>query len=276
MTAAALGNTSDTFAANRARGQINLKVAKGAGVTRRARVHEEGSLRVRFPRVQADALEAMIINTAGGMAGGDLFGFEAEVAEEAELLVTTAAAEKVYRSLGPDTHIVVKLEVGRGARLLWLPQETIVFDGARLSRRIEVDLATDSALVLAEAVVFGRTAMGETVTHGRLVDRWRVRRAGRLVFAETLRLDGAIAGQLAEPAVARGGAAVASIVVVPGGDADVEAVRAVDRFAGEVGVSGWNGIAMVRFCARDGADLRHDMSAALSALRVPLPRLWLN
>lgn len=276
MTGAALSKTPDTFAANRADGRISLQVTASGGVTRPLRVHEAGSLRVRFPRVQSDALEAMIINTAGGMAGGDRVSFDAAMAERARLVVTTAAAEKVYRSLGPDAHIAVKLEIGPQGRLTWLPQETILFDGARLSRTIAVDLAAEASLLLAEAVVFGRSAMGERVEQGRLVDRWRVRRAGRLIFAETLRLDGAIARKLAEPAMARGGVAVATVVLVPGGDTEVEAVRAVNHFAGEVGISCWSGFVVARFCARDGAMLRHDMTTALTALRVPLPRLWLN
>ena len=99
--------------------------------------------------------------------------------------------------------IDVKLRVGAGAQLAWLPQETILFDRARLHRRIDVDLAGDASLLMAEAVVFGRSAMGETVRAGRIcIDRWRVRRDGRLVFAETVRLDGAIADKLAKPAVA--------------------------------------------------------------------------
>ena len=277
MVATALSNTSNIFAANRARGQISLKLAQSDGVTRPMRVHEEGSARVRFPHVRSDALEAVIINTAGGIAGGDRFDFEAAVEKDSRLVVTTAAAEKIYRSLRPDAYVAVKLDIGPAARLAWLPQETIMFDGARLSRTIEVDLAADAALVLAEAVVFGRSAMGETVGQGRLVDRWRVRRAGRLVFAETLHLDGDIAKKLAEPAVAHGGRAVATILMSPGDGGQVNAVRALqDDFAGEVGISCWNGLAVMRFCARDGAPLRHDMIAALTALRIPLPRLWLN
>ena len=277
MAATALSNTSNIFAANRARGQISLKLAQSDGVTRPMRIHEEGSARVRFPHVRSDALEAVIINTAGGIAGGDRFDFEAAVEKDSRLVVTTAAAEKIYRSLGPDAHLTIKLDIGPAARLAWLPQETIIFDGARLSRTIEVDLAADAALVLAEAVVFGRSAMGETVGQGRLVDRWRVRRAGRLVFAETLHLDGDIAKKLAEPAVAHGGRAVATILMSPGDGGQVNAVRALqDDFAGEVGISCWNGLMVMRFCAGDGAPLRHDMIAALTALRVPLPRLWLN
>ena len=111
-------------------------------------------------------------------------------------MVTTAAAEKIYRSPGPDADMEVALAVSAGGQLAWLPQETILFDRARLSRRIEVDLAEGASLIMAEAVVFGRAAMGETVREGRFADRWRVRRDGRLIFAESARLDGAIAETL--------------------------------------------------------------------------------
>ena len=165
-------------------------------------------------------------------------------------MVTTAAAEKVYRTLGPDSVIDVKLDVGPGATLAWLPQETILFDRARLSRGIEVDLAPDAQLLLAEAIVFGRLGMGEAVEDGTLFDRWRVRRGGRLIYAEGVRLDGPIARRLAETAVAKGGIAIATVLIVPGGDETVQAVRALqDQFIGEVGASAWNGIAAVRLCA---------------------------
>jgi urease accessory protein len=172
----------------------------------------------------------------------------------------------------------VRLEVGGGASLAWMPQETILFDGARLTRSIDVDLATDARLLLAEAIVFGRTAMGETVRDGSIADRWRVRRGGRLIHAESLRLDGVIAARLAEPAVARGRVAAATVLVVPGDDATVAAVHACGQdWRGEVGVSAWNGIALVRLCADDGAALRHDLGRVLRTLRgMPLPRLWTN
>ena len=145
------------------------------------------------------ALEAMIVNTAGGIAGGDRHDLDIRVEGGRGASVTTAAAEKVYRALGPDAEIAVKLSVGADGRLNWLPQETILFDRARLKRRIEVELARGASLVMAEAVVFGRAAMGEAVEQGTFTDRWRVRRDGRLLFAETMRLDGAIAGSWPRP-----------------------------------------------------------------------------
>jgi urease accessory protein len=212
------------------------------------------------------------------MAGGDRFNLDVTVEPKARLVVTTAAAEKVYRTINPAATIDVKLAVGAGGTLAWLPQEAILFDRSRLRRSIEIDLAEDARLVLAEAIVFGRTGMGETVDDCVLFDRWRLRRGGRLIHAEAMRLDGAVAAKLKEPAVARGGVAVATVLVVPGDDGIAASVRSLgEDFRGEVGVSAWNGLAIVRLCAADGAALRHDLVAVLAVLRgSSLPRLWLN
>ena len=275
-TAAALHSNAEIFAANRATGHIALHVAAAGGVTRRTRVHEDGSLRVRFPNAAGEALEAVIVNTGGGMAGGDRFGVDIALGEGARLIAGSAAAEKIYRSNGPDAQMDVRLDIGAGAQLAWLPQETILFDGARLSRRIDVELAEGASLLLAEAVVFGRAAMGEAMIEGLFADRWRVRRAGRLVFADSARLDGDVAARLAAPASAAGGNAIASVLIAPAGEETLAAVRALRQFTGEVGISAWNGIALARLCAKDGAALRHDLIALLAALGAAVPRLWLN
>src|SRR5262249_42190125 len=244
-----------------------------AGGRRRA---GQGPRRARSPGPRAETPAAVIVNTAGGIAGGDRHALNVDVGAGARLTVTTAAAEKVYRSLGPESVIEVRLSLGAGARLAWLPQETILFDRARLRRTIAVDLAENADLILVEAVTFGRTAMGETVRQGSLFDCWRVRRDGRLVFAETARLDGAIAERLRAPAVAAGGAAMATMLIVPGDEARLAALRQQAGWQGEVGFSVWNGLAVARFLARDGARLRQDIITALGALGTRLPRLWLN
>lgn len=270
-------NAGDIFAANRATGTIALSVTARDGGTHRETVHEAGSLRVRFPNVTADALEAVIVNTGGGMTGGDRFTIDIDVGEGARLVAGTTAAEKIYRSTGPDVTMGVSLKVARDGHLAWLPQETILFDRARLSRHIDIDLADGASLIMAEAVVFGRLAMGEAVAEGFLADRWRLRRGGKLVYADTLRLDGAIAEKLAQRAVTKGGIALATVLLAPGDESALEAVRALDeQFVGEVGISAWNGIAVARLCAEDGARLRHDLIAILSALGTAVPRLWLQ
>ena len=263
-----VADVAHTFAANRAVGSIALAVRASAGATRRSRVREEGPLRVRCPGPASAELEAVIVNTAGGVAGGDRFALGVTVEACARLVVTTAAAEKVYRTLAPEATIDVKLDVATGGALAWLPQETILFDRARLERTIEVDLAADAEFLMAEAVVFGRAGMGEVVGAGSLLDRRRVRRGGKLVHAETTRLEGDLAGKLAQAAVARGGIAVASVLAVPADEAIAAAVREASRqCCGEVGISAWNGFAVMRLVASDGATLRHDLACVLATLR---------
>ena len=269
--------TAAIFAANRARGSVKFDVHQVESITRRRHLHESGSLRVRFPSPEAEGLSAVFVNTAGGVAGGDRFEIEITAGEGSRIALTTAAAEKVYRAEGPALELEITLKAAARSHLSWLPQETILFDGARLSRRIDIDLAESASLLLAEIVVFGRIAMGERMLHGELVDRWRLWRGGKLVFAETVRLDGNIGEKLAKTAVANGGVAVGTALMVPGDEALVERVRELSSsFGGEVGISAWNGFAMARFCAQDAAELRADMIAVLRATGSALPRLWLG
>lgn len=269
--------TSVVFESNRARGAVRFDVHAREGVTRRGALHESGSLRVRFPSPEGEGLSGVFVNTAGGVAGGDNFEIEIAAAQGSQLTLTTAAAEKVYRAPGTEAQLNISLKVDAGAHLAWLPQETILFDRARVHRRFDIALDEAASLLLCEIVVFGRTAMGERMEQGEFIDRWRLRRGGRLVFAETVRLAGDIGAKLARSAVAKGGAAIGTALIVPGDETLVECIReASDSFAGEVGISAWNGFAMARFCAQDAAGLRADMMRVLARTGAALPRLWLN
>jgi urease accessory protein len=270
--------SNDIFAANRAFGRLALAVKATNGITRRAHVREEGPLRVRCPGAPSAELEAVIVNTAGGVAGGDSFVADVSVREAARLLVTSAAAEKIYRSLGPNATIELNLKVEAGASLAWLPHQTILFDRARLARSVDVALADDATLVFAEAVVFGRLGMGETVRHGLLSDNWRIYRGGRILHAEALRLEGEIACKLAHPAIGKGARAMATVLMIPADETLVARVRALSPlFRGEVAASAWKGMMVIRLCARDGAALHHDLITVMGVLRgLSLPRLWLN
>jgi urease accessory protein len=277
MTADSPNASSAIFAANRARGAVKFDVQLIDGKTRRRELHESGSLRVRFPSPEDDGLSAMFVNTAGGAAGGDRFDIDIFAGEGSRLTLTTAAAEKVYRSHGPAAELNISLKAAANAHLAWLPQETILFDRSRTSRRIDIDLDATASLVLCEIVIFGRAAMGERMLSGAFVDRWRLRRGGKLVFAETVRLDGDIGAKLNRPAIANGGVAIGTALIVPGDEALLERIReAADSFGAEVGISCWNGFAMARFCAQDAARLRADMMAVLARSGAMLPRLWLN
>lgn len=277
MFGIAEADNATIFARNRARGLIDLSVAADGERTRRQRVVEEGSFRIRFPDVSGAESEAVILNTAGGIAGGDHFSVSVTAAERTQLAITTAAAEKIYRATDAPSRIDVRLSVLPGARLRWLPQETILYDESKLHRSIEVDLAEGASLVMAEATVFGRAAMQEVVRHGELIDRWRIRRSGRLIYADTLRIRGEVDALLARPAAGGGATAFATIVIAPGDDALAAKARAcIEASQCEAGVSAWNGIAIIRLCAKDAAVLRRELISVLNHLCGALPRLWTN
>jgi urease accessory protein len=270
--------TSAIFAGNRAQGAVKFDVHHLDGLTRRRDLHESGSLRVRFPSAEDEGLSAVLVNTAGGIAGGDRLAIDIATGDAARLTVTTAAAEKIYRTDGPFAQLHIALKAEGRSHLSWLPQETILFDRARIRRQFDIELSEQASLLLCEIVVFGRLAMGERMRNGEFFDRWRLWRGGRLVFAENVRLDGDIGAKLARTAVAKGGAAVGTALIVPGDEALAERIRQLSQnFASEVGVSAWNGFAMARFCAQDASRLRADMMTVLGrASGSALPRLWLN
>ena len=264
-------------ARQRSVGCVDLAVARQGGTTRVARLSEAGASRLRLPRAVADPLEAVIINTGGGMACGDRYSVSIEALPQTDVVAATPAAERVYRSDGAEAVLEVRLAAASGARLAWLPQETILYDRARLRRRFEADLTVDATLLAFEALVLGRAASGESITDGAVEDHWRIRRAGRLVYADSLRLAGDLATLLRRPAVLGGAAALATLLYVAP-DAEARLDEARDALSGSrstAGASAWNGMLAVRFLASSVADLRHDGMRLIEALTSrPLPRVW--
>ena len=232
-------------------------------------------MKVRFPRVSGSIPEAVLINTAGGMTGGDEFGAEVELEDGAQATVTTQACERIYRSTGPLATITNRIRLWAGARLDWAPQETILFDGGRMFRRLEADLAGDAELLVSEATIFGRAAMGETIRSGTFRDRWSIRRDGKLIFADDLRFDGDIASQLKRPAILAGNGAMATVLLLaPECELLLDSVRDIVGDAG--GASAWNGRLLVRMAAPDGLSLRGILIPLLAALSAggALPKVW--
>lgn len=261
----------------RQKGIVRLVAEKSAGHTAAIDIEEASPLRLRFPRIMAsDALEAVLVNTGGGVAGGDSMKIEVETGEGAKVALTSQAAEKIYRSSGPAACIEVKLKAGPGSVLHWLPQETILFDRARAARTIEALMTADARMTICEAVIFGRSAMGEGVRNGMLRDRWRVRREGRLIFADALTLEGNIAEALKLPAIAKGGNAIATMIqIAPEAESKLDAVRA--SFEGqeiEAGASAFDGILIARIVAKNGLAMRSAILQALSAAGAVIPRAY--
>lgn len=249
---------SDALATIRAVAGVTASFSSTDGVTRLATLAEYGGYRAKFPDPVDGIVEAVVINTGGGVAGGDRIDLSFAATHGAAVRITTSSAERIYRSTGADAGIVVRLEAGPAARLTWTPQPTLLFSGARLGRRIDADMSVDARLVIAEATIFGRTASGEVMGEGLLRDHWRVRRDGRLIFADATRLDGDIGQMLARPAIAAGISGTALLLAVaPGIEDRIEAVRAaLSGRPGHFGASTWDGLLVMRGVASDMEVLR--------------------
>ena len=262
----------------RTEGSLRLGFVRDGGETRLRTLRQSGAARARFPKsVNGSPPEAVMLNTAGGLTGGDRIDVEVSLADGCEATVTSAAAEKIYRSLGDATGIAIDLQLGDGTTCSWLPQPTILFDSANLDRHTQVHMAADARLLAVEMLIYGRTAMGEDVHRGSIRDAWRVTRAGRLIFADTTRASGAVAHALDRGATLDGTRATAMLVyVAPDAGQRLDEVRALLGHASSTaGASSWNGILLVRAAARDGRDLQRDLQPVIVRLSGrPLPRVW--
>ena len=262
----------------RTEGSVRLGFVRRGAETGLDVLHQAGAARARFPSRRAGApIEAVLLNTAGGLTGGDRIDVAVSLAQGAQATITTAAAEKIYRASEGETEIGVRLVLAEQSRLAWLPQPTILFDRSRLHRRTTVELAGDAAFLGAEILIFGRQAMGEDVRRGVCRDGWRVRRDGALLFADTFRADGAIGEALDRPATLDGARAAAMLLyAAPDAAARIAGTRALlDGRDMVAGASTWDGLLLVRAMAQDGRTLLRAMAPLAEWLSEhPLPRVW--
>lgn len=269
----------------RGHGRAELAVGRRGTGSSLTHLYQRTPCRVLFPRPEADdPLTAVLVTTSGGLADGDTVSIEATAQLGAALLLTGQAAEKIYRSTGDVTEVAVSLGVADGAWLEWLPQETILFDGSRLSRRMAADVAGTGRLLAAETLVFGRSAHGERLASGLLHESWRIRADGRLAWADALRLDGDIARTLDGKAGFGGAAALATAVYVGPDAADlVPTARALAEDAScRGGATLVGGVLVARFLGGDARAVRLDLARFVGGMRhaaigLPkrVPRAWL-
>ncbi|MBH0237215.1 urease accessory protein UreD [Methylobrevis albus] len=268
------------FPLQRARGAAEVTFKAVGGTTRLDVLRQEGCCKVRLPRTHDGVPLAVLINTAGGVTGGDDLGYAVGWGAGTRATATTQAAERIYRRASGRGRIVSRLTIAADAVAEWLPQETIVFDRAGLERRLEVETTASASLTAVEQVVLGRTASGEEVREAAITDAWRVRRDGKLIYADTLRLDGDIRAALAGPATGRGGRAFATILhIAPDAEQRLEAAR--DLIAGlgadgvDAGASAFDGLLAIRLLAPGGRAIRDGVVRFLEAFRGrSLPRNW--
>ncbi|HYM02279.1 MAG TPA: urease accessory protein UreD [Stellaceae bacterium] len=280
----ALADLATTPALQRGDGAVEIAFAGRDGVTVLDHLYQRTPCRALFPRTETgEPFLATLLTTSGGLTGGDRLRIDVSAGSNAAAAVTTAAAEKLYRSLGPDTCIDIALSLEEGAWLEWLPQETILFDRARLMRRVSVKASSGGRLLAAETMVFGREARGERFSTGLLRESWRVRVGGRLVWADELRLDGDIAARLDDPMAFAGSRVMATAILVAADAADhLPAARALtEAGACRAGASVVNGVLIARFLDSRADVVRRALMRYLEGMRqaaagLPpvLPRLW--
>lgn len=259
----------------RARGR-GAVVTKRVGEKSRLQVlFQEGCGKIRLPETFSNEMEAVLINSSGGLTGGDILEWRAESGDGCALVVTTQACEKIYKAAHGTADVAVNLKIGKGAKLHWLPQESILFDRASLTRKLDVDMDEGAELIAIESVLLGRQAMGEVVEEGLIRDRWRIRQNGRLIHAEDLRLSGKVAELAKRHAVLAGHVAFATILYVgPLTEVLLPKLRAIVGSSG--GVSEWNGKLVIRLSAPDGFSMRKIIFPTLQLLRqgAAVPKVW--
>jgi urease accessory protein len=276
----------------RSRGSVRLSFRRRETKTVLDRLYQQGCCKARFPGPNARPIpEAVLINTSGGLTDGDELSTAVDWQAGTAALITTQAAESIYKSRASAAIVRTKMTVGEGATACWLPRETILFDGGRLDRATDVELSSGSRLLAAEVVVFGRTAMGEALRSGGLSERWRIRLNGRLIFADTVQIDdtshGDPATRLARPCIADGAACMATLVYV-GEDCHryLDAVRhALHGSDVTAGASDLGPLIVARLLAKNGQGARAAVARVFESLRArddaaetghpfALPRVW--
>jgi urease accessory protein len=260
------------FPMQRAHGRAFVAFAAG---NRLADLAQRGSAKAMLPRVSGGP-EVVFLNTSGGLTDGDRLGYHLDIATDCQIVATTQTAERAYASRGAAAHAEVSAQVAHGARLDWLPQETILFEDSHLQRATTINLTGDAACLLVESVVLGRHAMGESLSRARLTDRRMVTRDGRPIWAETLQItpDFLATANAALLGDARAFAVIAWIA--PQAEDALAPLRAALTHPDcQAAASAWDGKCIARILARDSWPLKQQIATALAALRQgPLPRVW--
>ena len=256
-----------------------LSVRQRDGRTRLERLYQEGAAKIRLPARGDGPLEAILINTAGGLTGDDRLAWAVEAGEDTAVTLTTQACEKIYRATTGHAEVACRISGGPGARIAWLPQETIVFERSAFRRRLDVDLAEDAEALLVEATIFGRRAMGENVRTAIFRDSWRVRCGQRLIHAEDFAIGPDVEATIGRKAGLGGAGACATVLLVgPSAATHLDTVRHIVDGAG--GASAWQvgstGKLLARLVATDGYALRERLVPLVAMLngQAGLPKTW--
>jgi urease accessory protein len=243
----------------RAEGSCRIVLGSSERGTRVMDVYQRSPIRVLFPRTAGTQVqEAVLVNTSGGIAGGDRLESSVTAMDNASIAVTTQAAEKVYRAINESAHITTILRARDAAKLAWLPQETIVFNRARVCRRTQIEVSSGSELLALEWLVLGRAAHGEKISAGDIMDSWRVRKDGRLVWADSFRATDEVFSHLSRKALLSDCTSLATLLYF--GPDLKERLQFIRDLASSLecqcAATLVGGLMVVRFAAKVSCDLR--------------------
>lgn len=266
-----------TTSLQRSFGEASVVFGMQSGQVALRRLKQVGSAKAILPKVYGSVPEVVFLNTAGGLTGGDRFSYGIDLGPGCRAVATTQTAERGYASLEGHASVDVRIVVGRAGRLDWLPQETILFNGAALRRTTSIDLAEDAAGLFLETTVLGRAAMGETVRNLSFRDTRMVRRNGRPIFSEPVLIESGILSSKGQQALLGDARALSTLVLIaPGAEDAAPALRQLITVEGVTGaVSGFDGKCIVRLMAIDGWPLRQQVLKLLRPLQGQAPpRVW--
>jgi len=268
----------------RARGLCRIAVGGSQADNEILDVFQRSPMRVMFPRISgADVKEAVLINTAGGIAGGDRLVCGVTAMAGSSIAVTTQTAERVYRALDEPARILTKLKVSDGSRLAWFPQETIIFNWARLYRVTEVEISPGAELLALEWLVFGRSAHGEQIVGGHLSDRWRVKKDGGLLWADSFHVGEKGFSDLKRRALLGNCKAIATLIYFgPELDKRLELLRGISGSLDcNCAATSVAGLIIVRLAAETSSNLKLALRALLQHLETEfesgpfrVPKMW--
>ncbi|MEM6307205.1 MAG: urease accessory protein UreD [Pseudomonadota bacterium] len=267
--------TAQPITMQRARGVARLGFAMKNGESRLHDLHQAGCLKLMLPQTHIPTPQAVMINTAGGLTGGDRLNLDVDVGPGAALQLATQPAERIYRSTGDAARVDLRFRVGNGARFDWLAQETILFNHGHVRRSITAKLDTNASLLVVEPIVLGRQAMGEAVQNGLLHDQWRIWQNGRLIFVDATKLSNFTDLQ-ADAAMGDATALATILLVTP----DTAAKRAqilpvLEWDTVTAGASAWDDMLIIRALSHNAQQLRDMIKHTIVTLRGdPLPRVW--
>jgi urease accessory protein len=250
----------------RSEGLARLVLGGSARGTQIVDLFERSPIRIMFPGARdAPVEEAVVVNTAGGIAGGDRLECSVTVLANASVTVTSQAAERVYRALSEPALIDTRLKLRQAAKLAWLPQETIVYNGARMQRNTQIEISAEAEMLALEWLVFGRAAHGEEIVDGQIIDGWQVKLDGRLIWADRFRATGDVFPRLRTPVLLADFKAIGTLIYFgPDAEAVVQFMRALaPELPCHCVTTMVSGLVITRLAAGDAAELKEGLRKIL-------------